>query len=1144
MKKQSVLAIAAMLALSVTGCQQPNQPTQQQKDSAAKHNHQTDKDYQQLLTEFKKPPHASKPLTWLHAMSGNMSAAGLTKDLEAIAEAGIGGTLLFNVTQGVPLGDVKFNSPEHIDLIGHLAAESKRLGLSFGIHNCDGWTSSGGPWVTPEHSMKKLTFNETLVDGGQLNIKLTQPASLLDYYQDVAVIAYPALSTEVTDAAQQPVVTASDPNFDPQVIFNNNLQDKTTLTVENNQSGWIQFAYEQAYTLRLVDALLHEARGLDASLYTSDDGENFTKVQDLKLRRPGKNTYAFDEAFNGYTAKYFRLVTNGSMNVKELRLSSTPTMNNYLGRTSAGRSDYQELGEIGHAPQDLTINSADIINLTTQLDENGVLTTNLPEGKWTIMRFGYTSTGAVNIPASKEGTGLEVDKFSREAFKLHYDNYVTNVINKVAEVAPNALHTIEIDSYEVGAQNWTHDYHHQFKNHYGYDLVPYLPLFAGKFVDSANTAERVLWDTRDFNNHLITENYYGYFSELAHQDGIKTYLEPYGSGPFNELDVAKHADLPMGEFWLKRGNFRISASSSAVNIYNKPMVSAEAFTQFPENNWLFSPATGKADNDKSWALGVNQHVFHRFAHQANTHVMPGMTMNRWGAHIDRTQPWWSGAGKAWFEYITRGQHLLRQGQAVSDVLWYVGDASPTICPEKDALSGVLPTQINYDCLNSDVLAKLAVENNTLKLPHGTEYKVLVLNNHHRLNFSSVQKIYELAKQGAVIIGDPIQSLAGRNPSKAQLEQFKNMVDEIWSQPTTYNIAIDIETSHGHSGENIGKKPNATNLIDWPKIYHTHGWQFDLSIAGLSQFYFTHRRDHNQDIYFIYNDTGQARTLDARFNVTGKIPEIWDAKTGKVKKLAAFSSDGNLTRVPIKLAANESAFVVFSQSSEGINPVAPELALASQTEYLLDDNNQVKLVKANSAEMIISGAWQVQFDGYYGLDKSYQFEQLTDWKDHAEQAIQDYSGTAVYTNSIQLPADYIQDNSRLILDLGQVSIAATVNINGKQVGTSWITPHQLDITQYVQAGENKLTIEVANLWVNRLLADAKLPDTSGFKIARWQNPVTPMPKWYTNNEPAPESERITFVTQKFMQGDEPRQSSGLIGPVKIKVKQLLPVKNKE
>jgi hypothetical protein len=106
---------------------------------------------------FKNPPAENRPRTWMHAMSGNMSKVGLTKDLEAIADVGIGGIILFNVTHYVPKGKVIFNSADHIEKTKHAAAECERLGLSFGVHNCDGWTSSGGPRVKPEHAMKHMT---------------------------------------------------------------------------------------------------------------------------------------------------------------------------------------------------------------------------------------------------------------------------------------------------------------------------------------------------------------------------------------------------------------------------------------------------------------------------------------------------------------------------------------------------------------------------------------------------------------------------------------------------------------------------------------------------------------------------------------------------------------------------------------------------------------------------------------------------------------------------------------------------------------------------------------------------------------------------------------------------------------------------
>ncbi len=523
--------------------------------------------------------------------------------------------------------------------------------------------------------------------------------------------------------------------------------------------------------------------------------------------------------------------------------------------------------------------------------------------------------------------------------------------------------------------------------------------------------------------------------------------------------------------------------------------------------------------------------------------MPGMTMNRWGAHMDRTQPWWFGAGKTWFKQISRGQHLLREGNAVADILWYLGDAAPTVCPEKDPLSTLVPIDINYDCLNTDMLTQLTVKDGQLTLPHGSQYKILVLNNHQTLSFDSLKTIHQLAKQGAVIVGQPVEQLSGRNVSQEQQTMFTQMVKEIWSSPKTYNLSTKANTSHGHTGVFPEHQMADSSKIDWSKIYADNNWQLDLAIEDEGQYYFTHRRSDSHDIYFIYNDNPEDKVLDAKFNISGKIPELWNTHTGEVKQLGAFDDNGQTTRVPVKIGAYDSAFVVFHQSSNNVKPVSPQRIFDQPAlDIFLSAQQQPVLVSPGEETQSISGAWQVSFADFYGLDKSYTFETLKDWRDHNDPDVQNYSGTAVYEKTIHVPQDLIQSSDQLILDLGQVNIAASVSLNGREVGTSWFAPYQLDISNFVQAGDNVLKIEVANLWVNRILADKKLPDTSGFKIARWQDPITPMPKWYTDNQPPPESERITFATQVFMQDDEPTQASGLIGPVSIKTTKFKTIEN--
>jgi len=1149
--RKIILPTLLFAAAILVGCTEQQGSAALQANSAAgslakttnsqSHTQSKQQSYQNLVENFQNPPKQAKPMTWYHAMNSNMSAAGITKDFEIMARSGIGGVLYFSIGLGIPKGDVLFNSEKHIELIGHMASEAKRLDMTFGIHNADGWSSSGGPWNTPEHGMKQVTWSEKVVNSnasnkGNIKAKLAQPMTMLDYYHDIAVIAYPSLPTDIIDSQLSPTITASDPDFDVSVVNNIEVDTVSSIKSKNNQPVWLQFAYEKPVTIRFASVEINWGKHLKYHLAYSNDGVNFKKHVDMKVNRPGRVRWALDAAFEGVSAKYFRIVASKTLNVFEASLASTPRMGNYLGRTLATHTNYHQLPAIGTPDKAHIIDINNVINLTDKLSANGELNATLPKGDWTIMRFGYTAKGTTNIPPTNEGRGLEVDKFSRSAFKNHYDAYVTNVINKTKEVAQDALQYILIDSYEVGGQNWTQGYEQQFKQKHGYDLIPFLPLFTGKFVGSVETSEAVTWDIRDLSNKLITENYYQYFAELAKQDGLKTYTEPYGHGPFNELDAGSKVDMTMGEFWLKRNIYMLSSATSVGHIYNRNIIAAEAFTALPEYNWKFNPAIAKFDGDKTWALGVNQFVFHRFVHQANTHVVPGMTMERWGAHIDGTQPWFETAGKAWFNYISRGQYLLRQGQPVADVLWYLGEAAPTGCPERRKVETKhVPTYINYDCLNTEKLHELFYQDGRYQLNHGVKYKILALKNHETLSFESVKKIHTFAQQGGVIIGSPIKRLAGRHVSAKQQTEFEKMVDFIWSQDTTHRAIKAI--------------------TDWHKIYQQHNFNYDLRVKDINNLFYAHRKTANQDIYFVYNDSDKQQLFDARFEVTGKVPELWDATTGKTKRLAAFASNKGTTQVAFRLAPKESTFVVFNEDSTGKTKLTPDVIRRHTIEALYDEQFNIQLVSKTNQTLSVSlgdntkevsingiakkqtltGSWQVSFQKDFGLGQRFTFDTLSNWKNSTNPEIRAYSGIATYQQTFTINPELLKAHQQVTLDLGRIGDTAQVFINGKEVGTTWIAPFALDVTSYVQSGENQLVVKVANAWTNRMITDEALPDNSGFWQANGKR-VVKMPAWYINNEPLPNSgkkgHRRTFTTHKFVNKDDPLIDSGLLGPVTL------------
>ena len=143
---------------------------------------------------FMNPPAEAKPIMIWQWMDGMISEEGITADLEAYQKAGIGGVQNFQVG-GTAQGLVKdtanaIGSERWQQLMRFAISECRRLGLTFGTHNCPGWSSSAYPAVKPEFSMQKLVW--TMVKSqGRRHVSPKQPETNFGYYEDIAVVAVP-----------------------------------------------------------------------------------------------------------------------------------------------------------------------------------------------------------------------------------------------------------------------------------------------------------------------------------------------------------------------------------------------------------------------------------------------------------------------------------------------------------------------------------------------------------------------------------------------------------------------------------------------------------------------------------------------------------------------------------------------------------------------------------------------------------------------------------------------------------------------------------------------------------------------------------------------------------------------------------------
>ena len=441
-------------------------------------------------------------------------------------------------------------------------------------------------------------------------------------------------------------------------------------------------------------------------------------------------------------------------------------------------------------PAAAAVDPKQVVDLTDRLQPSGVLPWSVPGGDWTIMRFGRRNNGATTRPAPKPGLGFECDKLDAVALDAHFDAYAGKLLKKVGRRQQGRGWTmLHIDSWEMGAQNWTPRFREEFRRRRGYDLLPYLPTYTGRIVGSLELSERFLWDVRLTAQELVIENHAGHLKELGRRYGLGLSIEPYDMNPTSDLDLGAVADVPMCEFWSEGFGFDSSFScfeaTSIAHTHGRPVVAAEAFTAHHEEAWQLYPAAVKNQGDWAFCTGINRFVYHTFAHKPQGR-RPGMTMGPYGVHWDRGQTWWPMAS-AYHRYIARCQHLLRQGQTVADICYLIPEGAPHVFrPPSSALQGEGCMRdrrgYNFDgCSPNTLMANATVVDGCIAFPGGAKYRLLLLPNFETMTPGLLQKIKELVAAGATIVGPPPRKSPSLTGYPQCDQQVAALAAELWGQ---------------------------------------------------------------------------------------------------------------------------------------------------------------------------------------------------------------------------------------------------------------------------------------------------------------------------------------------------------------------------
>lgn len=1143
-----------------------------------------------LESGFVNPPDSARPWVYWFWLNGNITREGITADLEAMKRVGVGGVLIMEVDQGVPVGPIDFMGDPWRDLFKHVVSEAQRLGLEVNMNNDAGWNGSGGPWIKPEQSMQKVVFSETAIDGPKpFDGVLSQPQAVANFYRDICVQAFPAVGDFRID----------------------NIQVKACY-----QTG------------------------------------------------------------------------------------------------GAGPAEQKEL------PAEMVIDGTKIVDLTSEMDSTGRLVWEVPAGKWTIVRFGHTSTGVENAPAPASGRGLECDKLSREGIEANFSGMMGKLFEDVGPLAGKALISTHIDSWENGAQNWTARMREEFQNRRGYDLMPFLPVMTGRVVDSHEISERFLWDLRQTISDLIAENYAGGLKELSAKYGARLSIEAYG-GPCDDMPYAGRCDEPMGEFWIGGGALSTCKEmASAAHTYGKRIVGAESFTAGDQERWLDHPGSIKALGDKAFCNGINRFVFHRYALQPWLDRKPGMTMGPWGTHYERTQTWWEQT-PAWHQYLGRCQFMLRQGLFVADICYLQPETAP------QGFNDHKRNGYDFDnCSAETVITSMSVKDGRLVLPDGMSYRVLVLPDTPAMTPQLLTTIRDLVDAGATVLGRRPQRAPGLTEYPNCDEEVKRLADELWADCDGQSVK---QHALGKGRMVCGMTPEA--------LLNEMGFPPDLFTR--SRVNYIHRRDGDTDIYFVANPNPYA--VDAacafRAGAADVQPEIWRPDSGRIESAAVFSWKDGVTNVPLSLDPSGSVFVVFRRGSKAADPVMsvmrdsrpvltaaeaqmqitvekaaygppgdaqrakdvraeiqrrvdageyvipvsqlasggdpaagvlktlaveytvgnrrfsvsgsdqdsvhitvdlPKIVIEKATYGVFDDPKRTRDVKSKLQHLVdtgefifdvarmaqgddpafmvvktlivectidgehktftgidpdtitlalpptptdrvaemrcgtdgkpmllawqngkyevktasgqtkslvvadipasveIGGPWSVQFPPNWGAPEQIELGSLMSLSEHSDPGVKYFSGASTYTKTFTVDAGTLGNGRRIDLDLGKVYVMVDVKLNGKDLGTLWKAPYMIDVTDSLRAGENTLEFKVANLWVNRLVGDEQLPEDSE------RNPdgtLKQWPQWLNEGKRSPTG-RYTFTTWRLWKKDASLPPSGLIGPVMLRMGQEL------
>ena len=1062
---------------------------------------------------FHHPPDSARPQTWWHWMNGNITKTGITADLEAMKQIGLGGATIVNVDCEIPRGTVPFMSAEWREDFKFAVQEANRLGLKLCVENCAGWSSSGGPWNTTTNAMQRVTTSELDLTGPtNFNSALPQPPVKLDFYRDVAVLAFPAPEgkASISDIdgkdglnGRAVLSAANAGNSIVGAIQRGEMVDLTsklaadgTLTWRVPAGNWIILRFGYTPTGKNNHPSPKEGEGLEC--------DKFSKA-------------ALDAHWDGFMAKV--LADIGPLAGKTL---DTSLIDSY---------------EVGGQ------------NWTKTFREEFK-----SRRGYDLLKFLPTFTGrVVDNPEISERFLWDVRRTIADLFAENYFGHFAELCRKNGLLNAVEPYTGPFESMQSGApadvvmgEFWTGSHGHP-----SVKLAASIAHVYGKSIVAAESFTAGPREGRWQNDPYSLKT----LGDLMYCQGLNRYVfHRYAMQPWTN----RWPGMTMGQW-----GFHFERTETWWN-QGKPWIDYITHCQFLLQQ-------GRAVADAAYFTGESVPVEFRAGNPplpegydfdaVNADVLQHGATVKNGRITLR-----SGASYAVLVLPPTDANLT---PSMLECLGKLVRAGATVVGPRPQHS---PSLVDYPACDQAVKKmadKIWGQCDGIHSQENTYGKGRIIQGESLADIFAAQNLKRdfevdgkadqsrLAYAHRIAGGEDIYFISNQRrefDSVACTFRVGGKTPELWHPDTGIIEPAPVwNFRDGRTTVRLNFEPAGSVFV----IFRRAANQADHVVVADSQFVEKENAGSKLEIQrAVYTATDGAGQAD----VTAKLADL--AHGGQLSIGVSNDSLGGdpaaehrkELRVDYTLDGkpghtNVEEDEVLTLGNAGASRPAPSWELnvgAEGSPVVKAWNNgaielhtaQGKVLRADAANLPapqeLAGDWNLSFPPGWGAPSSVVLDKLISWTGHTNAGVRYFSGTGAYEKEIEISADRFGAGREVWIDLGTVKNFAEVSLNGHEFGVLWKPPFRVNVTAAAKPGRNTLLVKVTNLWPNRLIGDEQLPadrEWNGKQLVAW-------PDWLLEGKPSPTGQ-LTFTTWHHWTKDSPLLESGLLGPVNLRTTAIIP-----